>query len=79
MLSLLIGAIGGGFAGYRIGVKSKTQQKQKAKDGAKQRQEMDVERPVTDGEMALVDTVVQKQKAGHNAEQIQIGRIKNGK
>ena len=38
LISLIIGALGGGFAGYKIGVKNKIKQKQKAGDNAKQSQ-----------------------------------------
>ena len=36
LISLLIGAVFGGTAGYRIGSKNKIKQKQKAGDNAKQ-------------------------------------------
>ena len=38
LISLIIGALGGGFAGYKIGVKNKVKQKQKARDNANQNQ-----------------------------------------
>ena len=36
LLSLVIGALGGGAIGYRIGTKNKVKQKQKAGDNSKQ-------------------------------------------
>ena len=38
LISFIIGALGGGFAGYKIGVKNKVKQKQKARDNANQNQ-----------------------------------------
>lgn len=38
LISLTVGALGGGVAGYKIGVKNKIKQKQKASDNAKQSQ-----------------------------------------
>lgn len=36
LVCLLIGFVGGGTVGYRIGIKKSTQQKQKARDNATQ-------------------------------------------
>ena len=80
LLSLAIGAIAGGFAGYKIGVKKNGKQVQKAKSGAKQRQELIVDGDATVGGKSNVqNSIRQTQKAGKNSEQIQIGRISDGK
>ncbi len=79
LLSLAIGVITGGFAGYKIGIKKSGKQAQKAKSGSKQRQEMIVDSDATDGEKDVQNSIKQTQKAGKNSEQVQIGRIKDGK
>lgn len=80
LLSLAVGAIGGGLAGYKIGVKRSGKQKQTAKSDAKQRQEMLVDSESQSGDRSNVqNSVRQTQKAGRNSEQVQIGRINNGK
>lgn len=38
IVSLIVGAFGGGLVGYRIGIKNKIKQKQKATSNAKQNQ-----------------------------------------
>ena len=50
LLSLAVGVIGGTFAGYRIGIKKSGKQTQKAKNGAKQRQELIVDDKVEVGD-----------------------------
>lgn len=80
LISLAIGAIAGGFAGYKIGVHKSGKQTQKAKGGTKQRQEMIIEGAEPDDNKTDVKhTINQIQKAGKNSEQMQIGRIKDGK
>lgn len=80
LLSLAIGVIGGGLAGYKIGVKRSGNQKQTAKSDAKQRQEMVVDGESQNGDRNNVqNSIRQTQKAGKNSEQVQIGRINNGK
>ena len=80
LLSLAIGAIGGGLAGYKIGVRKSGQQYQIAKSSAKQRQEMTIDGVSKNEDRKSVDdNIIQTQKAGKNSEQVQIGRISNGK
>lgn len=79
-LSLMIGVITGGCAGYIIGIKKMGRQKQTAKSDSKQRQEMIIDNDTTSEEKCNVQSSIkQTQKAGKNSEQVQIGRIKNGK
>ena len=80
LISLAVGAIAGGFAGYKIGVHKRGKQTQKAKSGSKQRQEMIIEgHELDDKKTNVKNTINQTQKAGKNSEQVQVGRIKNGK
>lgn len=80
LLSLVIGGIAGGFAGYKIGIRKNGKQTQKAKSGAKQRQEMLINSEASvDGKTGVQNRVSQTQKAGKNSEQVQIGRIEDGK
>ena len=80
ILSLTIGAIAGGLAGYKIGVNRSGKQKQTAKSGAKQRQEMIIDDKIHDESKKPVNNnMTQNQKAGKNSEQVQIGRNGNGK
>lgn len=80
LLSLVIGAIGGGIAGYKLGVKRNGKQKQTAKSDAKQRQEMVMDGELQNGgQVKLQNGIRQTQKAGKNSEQIQTGRIRDGK
>ena len=80
LLSLVIGGIAGGFAGYKIGNRKNGKQTQKAKDGAKQRQEMLINSEASiEGKTGVQNRVSQTQKAGKNSEQVQIGRIEDGK
>ena len=69
ILTGLVGLIIGGFSGYRVGVhKSKIKQIQSAKDDSKQSQtgtKYDSEN--------VKNTITQNQRAGNNAEQVQIG------
>ena len=80
LLSLAIGAIAGGLAGYKVGVKKSGKQTQKAKNGAKQRQELIVDdNAAVGGNSNVQNNIRQVQKAGKNSEQVQIGRINDGK
>ena len=79
LLSLVIGGIAGGFAVYKIGIKKSGKQAQKAKSGAKQRQNLTVNGKVAVGDKSNVqNNIRQSQSAGKNAEQVQIGRINDG-
>lgn len=80
ILSLAIGAVFGGLTGYKVGIKKSGKQIQKAKSDAKQKQELivDVDASVV-GKANVQSGIKQAQKAGKNSEQVQIGRINNGK
>ena len=76
IFSLLIGAIGGGYIGFRIGKrKSKFEQMQEAGSGAEQCQQGTI-RSKVDADSKPKDTKTtfrQIQKAGDNSKQTQIG------
>ena len=78
IISLLIGAIGGGIAGYRIAIHRTAKQRQHAGDHALQRQEWQIDQKENETyhrstkEKLSVDQV---QKAGDHAVQTQIGGI----
>lgn len=73
-ISFMIGALGGGAVGYKIGVK----QKQTAGNDAEQRQELHVvKRDVGNNSSKGKRNIKQSQKAGNNAVQNQIGGINN--
>ena len=79
IVSLIIGAIGGGLAGFHIGKRSKITQTQKAGNRAKQRQESTSEnKNSADKKSGKSSSVKQTQVAGDNSEQVQIGGSKNG-
>lgn len=80
LLSLVIGGIAGGLAGYKIGIKKNGKQTQKAKSGANQRQEILISGESSiESDTSVQNRISQTQKAGKNSEQVQIGRIKDGK
>lgn len=80
ILSLAIGAVAGGLAGYKAGIKRSGKQIQKAKSDAKQKQELivDVDAQAV-GKAYVQSDIKQTQEAGKNSEQVQIGRINDGK
>ncbi len=80
ILSLIIGAIGGGIIGYRVGMRKTGAQKQTAKEGATQRQEMEIIDTSGDnqGDKSSTHHIKQTQKAGKDSEQTQVGRIRHG-
>lgn len=76
IVSLIIGAFGGGVAGYKIGVKRTTKQKQTAGDTSVQKQELRIKAKDTDQSVVKRKTALkQTQKAGNNASQTQIGGV----
>lgn len=80
LISLAIGAIAGGLAGYRIGIKKNGKQIQKAKSGAKQKQKLIIDgNQIPEGKNDVKNSIRQTQRAGKNSEQVQIGRINDGK
>lgn len=79
LLMLLIGTLVG-VVGYKIIRKNGGKQVQRAKSGARQRQEMTVDSDITVREKGNEqNSIRQTQKAGKGSEQVQIGRIENGK
>ncbi|MBC6680329.1 hypothetical protein [Zhenpiania hominis] len=80
LIGLVIGAAVGGLSGYNIGVKRNGKQIQKAKSGAKQKQELTInDSQVLEWKKDIKSSIRQTQKASKNSEQVQIGRINDGK
>lgn len=77
VIGLIVGAIGGGAVGYKIGIKRTANQKQRARDDSKQRQELHIGKNNVSTEHTLKNktSFKQSQKAGNNAVQTQIGGI----
>lgn len=76
IISLIIGASGGGVVGYKIGVKKIANQKQNARDDAEQKQELYVGGSNIGKNPSKTKTnIKQSQKAGNNAVQTQFGGI----
>lgn len=74
LIGLAIGALLGGGIGYKIGIATKVKQKQIAGDGAKQQQNYNGGVIYNEEHSAKIKTkVVQSQKAGSNAIQVQTG------
>lgn len=78
VVSLIIGALGGGAVGYKIGIKRTAIQKQSAGNDSEQKQELYI------GEIGSVTNVSknttglkQVQKAGDGSVQTQIGGIRD--
>lgn len=65
------------FISYKAAVKQIGKQEQTAGDNSKQKQDMVIE--VGDGKKSIQNAIVQTQKAGDKAEQIQCGGFTNGK
>ena len=80
IFSLIVGALIGGAVGYKIGVHKNVKQKQIGGNSAKQRQEFTLENEsVSEDGGKIKNNFQQSQKAGDNAEQVQIGGIKRGR
>lgn len=76
IISLIVGALGGGAVGYKIGIKRTAKQKQIASDDAEQKQELHMgESRVGKNSSKNKTNIKQSQKAGNNAVQTQIGGI----
>lgn len=77
ILAIIISLGVGGLAGYKIGVKHTSKQKQVADDFSKQRQEFEIDSKNLSGagSAKIQSEIKQSQKAGSNSEQIQVGRV----
>lgn len=76
LVSLLIGALTGGFAGYRIGIRHKSKQMQKAESNATQVQVLHADAEIDAKESKKCDLkTTQSQEAGDHATQVQIGGL----
>lgn len=80
IFSIAISALIGGAVGYKIGVHKNVKQKQAGGDSVKQRQVFTLENEdVSKDGGKIRNNFQQNQKAGDNAEQVQIGGIKCGR
>lgn len=73
LLGIIFGVLLGGAAGYKI-IKKNIGQKQKAKDGARQIQQMVIESGEKSEGSCIDDNIRQSQEFGNNAERIQVGK-----
>ncbi len=74
LISLIIGAIGGGAVGYKVGIKRTAVQKQVAGDNSEQSQEIKMgKNDVRNSPSKSKTSIRQSQKAGNNAVQTQVG------
>lgn len=75
LVSLIIGAIGGGAIGYKVAIKRTAGQKQVAGDDSEQTQEikMGKNNDVRNNPTKSKTSIKQSQKAGNNAVQTQVG------
>lgn len=73
------GMIIGGIGGYQIGIHSHGKQHQKAGKESKQQQELELNKNGNVENNCVKNSVRQKQEAGDKSEQIQVGKITNGK
>lgn len=80
VISFIIGAIGGGTIGHKIGIKQTAKQKQIAGDNAQQTQEL---RSASGGMGTIASkrrtSIKQSQKGGNNSVQSQIGGVNDGR
>ena len=80
IISSIIGLVVGGIGGFAIGKRTKSRQIQTAGDSSKQKQSFSVDNGDADTSKKNQETstIVQKQKAGNNSEQVQMGSVKHG-
>lgn len=76
IIILLFGLVIGGFAGFKIGINKNGMQNQKAKDKAKQFQNIEVECDDNSERGGISGNLRQVQKADSDAEQTQVGKIR---
>lgn len=74
LVILIIGAIGGGTIGYKVGIKRTAAQKQVAGDDSEQAQEIKMgKNDVRNNPSKSKTSIKQSQQAGNNAVQTQVG------
>lgn len=79
LISLIIGLVGGGAAGYYVAIKRKGKQVQKAGRNSRQHQEIVIGTNSTRLKPGKkVDSIKQVQTAGDCSEQVQIGGVNSG-
>ena len=79
LISILLTIAVAGFVGYKIHVKKVGSQNQTAKNGAHQKQILEIDGDQAIENSHITNSIHQKQKAGDNAVQEQIGSVKHGK
>lgn len=79
IVSLVVGAIIGGFTGYKIGIHKRVKLIQKAGDSSEQNQTIEQDGEAYDTSISYNINLSMKQKAKNNANQTQIGGVRNGK
>ena len=81
IIAAIIGLVVGGIGGFTIGKHTKSKQTQKAGDSAKQKQSFTVDNgDITNSKRSQeTTTIIQKQEAGNNSEQVQTGSVKHGR
>ena len=81
IIAAIIGLIIGGISGFAIGKHTTSKQIQKAGDSSKQKQAFTVDNGNATSNKRSNETssIIQKQKAGNNSEQIQTGSVKHGR
>ena len=75
----IVGLLIGGVGGFAIGKNTTSKPTQKAGDSSKQKQffTVDYESDVNSKSKQETNTIIQRQKAKNNSEQIQAGRVKH--
>lgn len=79
IVSLVLGAIIGGFTGYKVGIHHTVKLNQKAENSAEQKQIIKMAETFDSTESNHNTNVIMKQKAKNNAKQTQIGGIGSGR
>lgn len=79
IVSLIAGAIIGGFTGYKIGIHKKIKLIQKAGNSSEQNQTIELNGESDDTNTSYNVNVNMEQKAKNNVKQTQIGGVRNGR
>ena len=75
LISIVIGVIIGGFGGFAVGRRTRIQQVQNAGDNSKQAQSTFIDIDTKDNQRTKEsENILQKQSAGKNAVQSQVGK-----